>query len=81
MSQITELALVQALKNLLSVKPLNKITISDITNECGINRMTFYYHFQDIYDLAEWACIQEMDKVLQQNKTHDTWQEGVLHIF
>ncbi len=81
MSQITKLALVQALKNLLSVKPLNKITISDITNECGINRMTFYYHFQDIYDLAEWACIQEMDKVLQQNKTHDTWQEGVLHIF
>ena len=48
MSQVTKRALEASLKNLLLQKPLSKITISDITEDCGINRMTFYYHFKDI---------------------------------
>ena len=48
MSQITKRALATSLKKLLAQKPLSKITISDITEDCGMNRMTFYYHFQDI---------------------------------
>lgn len=48
MSQITKYALENSLKNLLLQKPLDKITISDITDDCGISRMTFYYHFKDI---------------------------------
>ena len=47
MSQVTKRALEASLKNLLLKKPLSKITISDITEDCGINRMTFYYHFKD----------------------------------
>lgn len=43
MSNITKRALEQSLKNLLLKKPLTKITISDITADCGMNRMTFYY--------------------------------------
>ena len=57
MSNVTKRALEQSLKNLLLKKPLTKITIGDITEDCGINRMTFYYHFKDIYDLVEWACL------------------------
>ena len=53
MSQVTKRALEASLKNLLLQKPLNKITINDIAEDCGINRMTFYYHFKDIYDLVE----------------------------
>lgn len=53
MSQITKRALEQSLKNLLREKPLSKITVTDITEDCGISRMTFYYHFKDIYDLVE----------------------------
>ena len=70
MSQITKRALEQSLKNLLLKKPLNKITISDITEDCGINRMTFYYHFQDIYDLVEWSCLEDARKALAEKKTH-----------
>ncbi|MGN0131651.1 MAG: TetR-like C-terminal domain-containing protein [Lachnospiraceae bacterium] len=81
MSQITKRALEQSLKNLLLKKPLNKITINDITEDCGINRMTFYYHFKDIYDLVEWACMEDAGKALKENKTHDTWQEGLLQIY
>ena len=55
MSQTTKRALEASLKKLLLQKPLNKITINDITEDCGVNRMTFYYHFKDIYDLVNWT--------------------------
>lgn len=81
MSNITKRALEASLKNLLLQKPLNKITVADIANDCGINRMTFYYHFKDIYDLIEWSCVEDATKALEGKKTYDTWQEGFLNIF
>ncbi len=81
MSDITKRAMSAALKNLLKEKKLNKITVQDIADECGINRQTFYYHFQDIYDLVEWTCIEDTEKVLKENRTYDTWQEGFLSVF
>ena len=80
MSQVTKRALEASLKNLLLKKPLDKITISDITDVCGINRMTFYYHFKDIYDLVEWSCVEDAKKALDGKKTYDTWQEGLFQI-
>ena len=77
----TKKALADSLKNLLLQKPLNKITISDIADDCGINRMTFYYHFKDIYDLVEWTCAEEAAQAMEGKKTYDTWQEGFLNIF
>lgn len=81
MSQITKRAIEQSLKNLLLKKPLTKITINDIAEDCGINRMTFYYHFKDIYDLVEWACLEDAKRALDNKKSHDTWQQGFLQIF
>ena len=46
MAQITKKALEASLKHLLLQKPLPKITIQDLTDDCGISRMTFYYHFK-----------------------------------
>lgn len=81
MSDLTKRALAQSLKKLLDVKPLNKITISDVTDDCGVSRMTFYYHFHDIYDLIEWTCNQDFQKIQNSQKNYKTWQEGVLDIF
>ena len=81
MSQITKKALEASLKKLLLKKPLNKITINDITEDCGINRMTFYYHFKDIYDLVEWVCIQDASEALDEKKTYETWEQGFVQIF
>lgn len=81
MSEVTKRALEASLKNLLLKKPLNKITITDITEDCGISRMTFYYHFRDIYDLVEWSCKVDASRALNNNKTYSTWQEGMLNIF
>ena len=81
MSDITKRAISASLKKLLCEKDLNKITVQDIADDCGINRQTFYYHFQDIYDLVEWTCIEDTEKVLKENRTYDTWQEGFLAVF
>ena len=81
MSQVTKRALEQSLKNLLLKKPLTKITVGDIADDCGINRMTFYYHFKDIYDLVEWSCLEDAKRALNEKKDYDTWQQGLLQIF
>ena len=80
MSNITKRALEDSLKHLLLKKPVNKITINDITEDCGVNRATFYYHFQDIYALIEWSCEEDSRKALSNNTTYDTWQQGFLNI-
>jgi probable dihydroxyacetone kinase regulator len=81
MSTSTKSAIAQSLKKLAVDNHLNKITIKDITDDCSINRQTFYYHFHDIYDLVEWIYTGEASKVLGKKKTYDTWQQGFLHIF
>ena len=59
----------------------NVYIITNITEECGVNRQTFYYHFKDIYDLVEWSCIEDASRALQGKKTYDAWQEGLQQIF
>ncbi len=77
----TKIALGESLKKLIRTKRLEKITINDLTADCGISRMAFYYHFKDIYDLVEWVCMEDGKKALQDKKTYDTWQEGVSLVF
>lgn len=58
-SQLTRQTLSAALKKLMETKPLSRITISEIVDSCGLNRKTFYYHFEDIYALLKWTLDQE----------------------
>lgn len=71
MSQVTKRALEASLKNLLLKKPLNKITINDIAEDCGINRMTFYYHFQIFMTLLSGRALKTQ-KRLSKTKKHTT---------
>lgn len=81
MSIRTKLAIESSFKKLLKTKSLDKITISDITDDCGISRMTFYYHFKDIFDLIDWICLKEAEQALSCLKIFDTWQKGFLEMF
>ena len=81
MTNETKYALEASLKKFLLKKPIDKITIRDLTDDCGISRMAFYYHFKDIYDLVEWACFEDASRALAGKKTYDTWQEGLQQIF
>jgi probable dihydroxyacetone kinase regulator len=64
MATNTKEALAEALKKMLAVKPIDKITVKDLVEECGVNRQTFYYHFDDVYDLMEWVFEEDANRVL-----------------
>lgn len=81
MSQVTKHALGEALKELLRDRTLDKVTIADLTGRCGMNRMTFYYHFKDIYDLVAWTLAEEAHRALEDTRSYATWQQGYLRIF
>ena len=66
MTLSTKEALAAALKKLMVVKPINKITIRELVNACGMNRNSFYYHFEDIYDLFKWTLENEAVEVVKQ---------------
>lgn len=81
MSTVTKKALAASLKKLMNNISLEKITIKSIVEDCGVNRQTFYYHFQDIYDLLGWIYKTEAIGRISDCKTYNTWQEGFLKIF
>lgn len=81
MAQSTKHALAATLKQLLEKKNLNDITVKEIVEACQVNRQTFYYHFQDIYDLLSWFLEQEIQQALAGTYSAGSWQEGFLNAF
>lgn len=77
----TKRKLAVALKDLMEDIPIDKVTIKSIVEKCRVNRQTFYYHFQDIYDLLGWIYKTEVEIVLDGNHTYSTWQQGFYKIF
>lgn len=81
MSNITKKAIAMSLKKIMQNKPLDKITVKEITADCGVNRQTFYYHFTDIFKLIEWIFKEEAIENISEYKSYATWQKGFLMIF
>ena len=71
----------ESFKELVLEKPVEKITIKQITDRAGVIRVTFYNHFQDKYELLEWICREEVInpcRILLQNNMQ---REAVTFIF
>lgn len=71
MSQFTKKAITQSTLKLAAKRPVNKITVRDIVNDCNITRNTFYYYYKDIYDVLDQALIAEVEKVIDRSNTHE----------
>ena len=56
----------ETLFKLMQKKPLDKITVKELVEECEVTRQTFYYHFQDILDVLEWSVRMEMERMLRE---------------
>ena len=65
MAAFTKLVIMRVFENLLSVKPLEKITVKDITDQCGISRNTFYYHYQDIYQVFKAYIDYSLEEIFK----------------
>lgn len=64
MSNLTKTAIRNSLIKLLGERPINKITIKDITDDCGINRNSFYYHYSDLPSLISEIVNTEADRII-----------------
>lgn len=80
MAQLTANAIKASFMRLLNEKPLDKITVKDIVEDCGINRKTFYYHYRDIYDLLEAMLTEELHKFDAEHFENETLEECVFKI-
>ena len=54
---------------------LDKVTVKDLVAECGVSRQTFYYHFQDLMEVVEWAVQRRMDEALARSLEMDSERE------
>ncbi len=77
MAKYTKQMLADALYRILEKKPLDRIRISDLTQECGVNRQTFYYHFHDIYELVEWIYLTQAQQAIGAHRTCRDWATGM----
>lgn len=78
MTQFTEKAIREAFVGLLNEKPLDKITIKEIVETCGISRNTFYYHFADIPTLLEDVINREIERVVSKTETESAWEDAFI---
>lgn len=63
----------EALLRLLEQKPLHEISVKELTELADVNRGTFYFHYQDIFDLLvsmEDAFFEQLDRTLSENPVH-----------
>ena len=75
MPNFTKQAIKSAFMKLLNEQPLNKISVRSIVEECGINRNSFYYHFQDIPSLIEEIVMEEIDTLIAKYPTINSLDE------
>ncbi len=78
MANGTKEALASALRQMMTVKPIDKVTVKDIVEICGVNRQTFYYHFNDVDDLLEWMFEQDSDKVFPREVVREHWLDDMM---
>ena len=77
MASSTKKALADALKKMMALKPIDKITVNDLVETCGVSRQTFYYHFNDVYDLLEWVFEEDANANLPREVVYDNWKHDV----
>ena len=95
MANFTKKAIQESFLKLLTERPLSKITVKDIVADCGINRNTFYYYFEDMPKLIESIVEDDAEKIIQSYPTIEkledcldaavelalTKKRAVLHIY
>lgn len=80
MSQFTKKAIIETFMELLSKYSMDKITVKDIVECCGVNRNTFYYYYKDIYDLVDDIFDMELERVRNMEMKHESWYEEIRYM-
>ena len=68
MANNTKQVIAQAYADLIAKKNIDRVTVKDVAEACGITRQTFYYHFQDLLDVIEWSIRHQTEKIVKQSQ-------------
>ncbi|MBE6045228.1 MAG: TetR family transcriptional regulator [Clostridiales bacterium] len=80
MANFTERAIVETLNEMLKTQTIDKITVKDLTDACGISRNTFYYHFHDIYEVLARSFIGYTDAILKAHEKDESWENTLIEL-
>ena len=80
MASFTKKAIRDSFVKLLNEKPLSQITIRDIVDDCGVNRNTFYYYYQDLPQLVESVVDEDAERIIRGHPTIDSLAVSYTHL-
>ena len=80
MANFTEKAIIETLNDMLQKRTIDKITVKDLTEACGISRNTFYYHFHDLYEVLSKSFTEQIDAILDARNEKDSWEDTFLEV-
>lgn len=81
MSHFTKQAIKESFLKIAAKKPIRKITVRDVVEDCGLNRNTFYYYFSDIYALLEDLLVSETERAVRACRETESIGEGFAVLF
>ena len=76
----TKSAMAAALREAMRERSIDRISIKTITDACGLNRQTFYYHFRDIYDLVKWMYVHEIQEAMEASYDETSWEATLRNV-
>lgn len=78
--QTTKQIIQQSFRALLNARPLDRITVRDIVDACGLTRNTFYYYYEDIYDLLDDYLDTRMQEALEAMPPDSKWSAVLMRM-
>lgn len=70
--------LAESFRELAHKMPIDRITVRDITANCGYSQATFYRQYRDKYDLIAWSYTRDLEAILDQLKSdEDSWHRAI----
>lgn len=77
-SNLTKQALTASFIKLLNEMPLDKITVKHVVEDCGVNRNTFYYHYQDIFAMLAEIFNDEAERITKKYWDNMDWKGALI---
>ena len=77
MANFTKKAIRDSFVKLLNEKPISQITVKDIVEDCGVNRNTFYYYYQDLPQLIENIVNEDAERIIREHPTIDSLDDCI----
>ena len=78
MALLTQKAILSTFEEMLEEMPFDKITVTQLVEECQITRRTFYYHYSDLFELLDIILRRETDRAVAEFEATGSWEECMI---